>query len=69
MQTALREQGVNHVGGTHHERFAQIHAEGKLVRPEQSGYVIASLAVGAGKEMSGKFVSWDDQDCAAFRRN
>jgi len=44
------------------------HADGTLVRPEDSGYVIAALAVRASKDLSGKFVSWDGEECKAFRR-
>jgi hypothetical protein len=50
------------------DKFVNVYAEGKLVKPEDSGYVLASLAVRAPKEMSGKFVSWDSPDCAEFRR-
>jgi hypothetical protein len=50
------------------ERFMKAHADGKLVKPEDSGYVIAALALKAPKDMSGKFVSWDSDECADFRR-
>jgi hypothetical protein len=50
------------------ERFIQAHAEGKLVKPEDAGYVLSSLAISAPKAMSGKFVSWDSDDCTDFRR-
>lgn len=38
------------------EKFRTLHAEGKLLKPEQPGNVIGRLAVGAGKELSGKFL-------------
>lgn len=49
-------------------KFIKVHAEGKLVKPEDCGYVIASLAIKAPKELSGAFVSWDSDECAAFRK-
>jgi len=68
MQTDLRVNGVHHVTESHHARMKRAHADGTLVRPEDSGYVIAALAVRAPKDLSGKFVSWDGEECKAFRR-
>lgn len=42
---------------TDHERFIKAHAEGTLVSPESSGYLITSLVLKAKKELHGKFVS------------
>ena len=41
------------------EKFRSLHETGKLLRPEQPGNVIARLVLGADKELSGKFLSWD----------
>lgn len=49
-------------------KFTGLHDTGTLVKPEDSGYVIASLAVKAGKDLTGKFVSWDEEAMAPFRR-
>lgn len=38
------------------EKFKSLHEEGKLLKPEQPGNVMARLAVGAEKELSGKFL-------------
>jgi NAD(P)-dependent dehydrogenase (short-subunit alcohol dehydrogenase family) len=38
------------------EKFRTLHETGKTLRPEQPGDVIARLAVGAEKELSGKFL-------------
>ena len=51
-----------------HDRFVHVHAEGKLVRPEDCGHVIAALALGAPKGLSGQFVSWDSEACKPFRK-
>jgi NAD(P)-dependent dehydrogenase (short-subunit alcohol dehydrogenase family) len=38
------------------EKYKTLYEEGKLLRPEQPGNVMGRLAVGAGRELSGKFV-------------
>lgn len=38
------------------KKFKGLHEDGGLLRPEQPGDVIAKLAVGAGRELSGKFL-------------
>lgn len=67
MQAAVRG-ATGYMASADQERFLKAHREGKLVRPEDSGYVIASLALNASKTLSGQFVSWDSQECADFRR-
>lgn len=49
-------------------RFIKLHETKTLVKPEDSGHVIAALAVKAGKDLTGKFVSWDEDAMAPFRR-
>ena len=66
MQVAVRG-ATEHMSKSDQERFVKAHAEGKLVRPEDAGHVIASLAIKAPKSLSGQFVSWDGQECAEFR--
>jgi hypothetical protein len=36
------------------EKFRTLHESGKLLNPEQPGNVIARLALGAGRDLSGK---------------
>jgi NAD(P)-dependent dehydrogenase (short-subunit alcohol dehydrogenase family) len=38
------------------DKFRSLFEKGELLKPEQPGNVIAKLAVGAGKELSGKFL-------------
>ncbi|EAU84850.2 short-chain dehydrogenase [Coprinopsis cinerea okayama7 len=68
MQAKLRLIGTNAMSPEDYEKFIKVHAEGKLVKPEDCGYVIAALALQAPKELSGKFVSWDSDECAPFRK-
>ena len=68
MQDIIRTVGPEHMRKGDLERFTQAHAGGNLVKPEDSGYVIAALSLKAPKELSGKFVSWNSDECREFRR-
>jgi NAD(P)-dependent dehydrogenase (short-subunit alcohol dehydrogenase family) len=50
------------------KRFIQAHTEGTLIKPEDPGHVIATLALKAPKSISGQFVTWNQPDLADFRR-
>lgn len=67
MQASVRG-ATDYMESADQERFIKAHNEGKLVRPEDAGHVIAALAIKAPKALSGQFVSWDGQECADFRR-
>lgn len=49
------------------EKFRSLHLEKRLLRPEQPGDVMARLVLCAGRELSGKFFSWDATDLAKFQ--
>ena len=68
MQATLREQGGGHMRAADHEGSVREHAEGRLVKPEDAGHVIAGLALGAHPGLSGAFVSWDSAECRQYRR-
>jgi len=68
MQAALRSEGASTMAAAEFSRFTKAHSEGSLLNPNQCGYVIANLAVSAKKDLSGKFVRWDDEDCAPYRK-
>ncbi|KZS98052.1 NAD(P)-binding protein [Sistotremastrum niveocremeum HHB9708] len=68
MQGVLRATGPGAMNPTDISRFIQMHEAGTLVKPEDTGYVIASLALKAPKSLSGAFVSWDKEECEEFRR-
>ncbi|PNS15814.1 hypothetical protein CAC42_4266 [Sphaceloma murrayae] len=67
MQRAIREDHSSIMDKHAAERFAGFHAEGKLLKPEQPGHVMAQLALEAPKDISGVFLSWDDERLAAFQ--
>jgi hypothetical protein len=54
--------------GDFHSKFVDLHRQGKLVNPQDCGHVIASLSINGSKDLSGKFVSWDDDILAEHRR-
>lgn len=68
MQATLRATGASHMAEQAHKTFVQVYTEGKLVKPEDCGHVIAALSVQAPKSLSGQFVSWDSEECAPFRQ-
>ncbi|RAO72540.1 uncharacterized protein BHQ10_008552 [Talaromyces amestolkiae] len=49
------------------QRYEEAHRDGKLLKPEQPGNVMARLVLDAPKELSGRFISWNDKDLAAFQ--
>jgi len=49
------------------QNFVLAYANGKLVKPEDCGHVIAALSLKAPKTLSGQFVSWDSEECREFR--
>ncbi|KAH8105882.1 short-chain dehydrogenase [Cristinia sonorae] len=68
MQAVLRAEGAGTMADTVHQDFVQAHAEGKLVKPEDCGHVIASLALNATKDLTGEFVAWDSEPCKPYRK-
>lgn len=55
MQKDIREKHAS-VMGEAHGRFLELYGSGKLLKPEQPGNVIARLALGGEKQLSGKFL-------------
>ncbi|KAL1747730.1 hypothetical protein HDZ31DRAFT_80292 [Schizophyllum fasciatum] len=68
MQRVIRDTGAGHMQDRH-QGFVQIHAEGKLVKPEQPAQILAALALGVPKELSGRFLSWDGDEVKDFRKD
>ncbi|KAI6251164.1 hypothetical protein HI914_00401 [Erysiphe necator] len=66
MQAEIRGND-NVMDQTDAEKFRKLYREGRLLRPEQPGDVMARLVLGAGREFSGKFLSWDAADLAKFQ--
>ncbi|KAF2429155.1 short chain dehydrogenase/reductase [Tothia fuscella] len=67
MQRELREVHHKSMDPKDAEKFAMLKSSGKLLRPDQPGNVMAKLAIGVGRELSGKFLNWNDKELAAFQ--
>lgn len=67
MQEQIRSSGGSHMKAEEHARFTNLHKDGKLVKAELPGAVMANLALRGKKELSGEFVSWDEEKCADYR--
>ncbi|PPQ94033.1 hypothetical protein CVT25_009881 [Psilocybe cyanescens] len=62
MQSTLRAFGGSHMNDKDHKAFIQVYDEGRLVKPQDCGHVIAALSLQAPKTLSGQFVSWDSEE-------
>ncbi|KAG6866455.1 hypothetical protein C0991_003973 [Blastosporella zonata] len=67
MQSTLRENPGSALAEKDHAKFVNAHSEGKLVKPEDAGHVIAALSLQAQPVLSGQFVSWDSEECRPYR--
>jgi len=67
MQREIREVHNTAMSEKDAAKFQGLKKDGGLLTPEQPGHVIAQLAVGAGKELSGKFLSWNEESLAEFQ--
>lgn len=60
MQREIREEGRpgHRMTAEDHARFQADYDEGRLVKPEEPAYVLAKLAAGATREISGGFFKY-----------
>ncbi|KAK4102687.1 NAD(P)-binding protein [Parathielavia hyrcaniae] len=66
MQKELREKGTE-MAKKDYETFRTAFEDGKLIKPEQPGRVIATLSIDAKPELSGKYFKWDAGELAEYR--
>ncbi|KAF2872220.1 hypothetical protein BDV95DRAFT_606777 [Massariosphaeria phaeospora] len=67
MQREIREVHHGAMSAKDADKFMGLKKDGGLLRPEQPGHVIAKLAVEGGKELSGRFLSWNDEALGKFQ--
>lgn len=67
MQVSIRNTHSGAMDEKDAAKFHELKETGGLLKPEQPGNVMAKLAVDAPKEVSGKFLSWDDDALEAFQ--
>ena len=56
MQQDIREKHSTFMDASDAKKFASLKSDGKLLKPEQPGHVIAKLSVDAPSELSGRFL-------------
>ncbi|KAE8153491.1 hypothetical protein BDV25DRAFT_149251 [Aspergillus avenaceus] len=56
MQRELREDHATSLVPMMHSKFTTLHKEGKLLKPEQPGHVMAKLVLDGPKDLSGKYL-------------
>ncbi|RMZ86742.1 hypothetical protein DV736_g6030, partial [Chaetothyriales sp. CBS 134916] len=66
MQTDIRGRFADMMD-TDGKRFVSAYEEGKLLSADRPGNVMARLALGAPKELSGQFVTWNDDKLKEFQ--
>lgn len=57
MQKELREVHGTNLDAEMHSKFTTVHKDGKLLKPEQPGHVMAKLVLDAPSELTGRFLS------------
>ncbi|KAL2005060.1 hypothetical protein VTN00DRAFT_2910 [Thermoascus crustaceus] len=67
MQRELREDHLKNLEPQVLAKFLNAYKDGKLVKPEQAGGVLANLVLDAPKSLSGRFLSWNDKELEAFQ--
>ncbi|AEO65068.1 uncharacterized protein THITE_2111657 [Thermothielavioides terrestris NRRL 8126] len=68
MQKELREKGGAAMSKEDYETFKSDFEEGRLIKPEQAGGIIAKLAVDAKPGLSGKYFKWDAPELVEYRQ-
>lgn len=63
----LINTGNNEMTAKDHEFFSDLHETSKLVKVETPGYMFASLALSAEKELSGKILEWSEDALLSHR--
>ncbi|GIZ37742.1 hypothetical protein CKM354_000117800 [Cercospora kikuchii] len=67
MQRDIREKHNTVMTDTDRAMFKGFKEDGKLLKPEQPGNVMARLVLDAPKDLTGKFVTWNGPELKAFQ--
>ena len=67
MQTEIREVHGTTMREADREKYMNAKTKGFLLRPEQPGNVLAKMALGVPHDLSGSFVSWNDEVLKDFQ--
>jgi hypothetical protein len=67
MQTSIRTPGRG-MDASDFEMFIRAHEDGKLLKSETSGHVLAALTLRAAPSLHGSFINLDSEECAEYRK-
>lgn len=67
MQTVLATEHFQAMDKKDAQKFQSMRAEGRMLRPEQPGNVIARLALHAQQHLSGKFIDWNADELSMYQ--
>ncbi|KAI8089439.1 uncharacterized protein BX664DRAFT_333018 [Halteromyces radiatus] len=67
MQELIREKGVDAMKEDH-SKFMELHRQGKLLSAEEPAHVVVALGANPPKDLSGQYLSWDDEVLKSFRK-
>ncbi|KFA73481.1 hypothetical protein S40288_08194 [Stachybotrys chartarum IBT 40288] len=67
MQALIRSSGKDTMDKAQYDNFVEVFEQGKLLKPEQPGNVIAKFAADPTKDLSGKFLNWNAAELAAYQ--
>lgn len=51
-----------------HQKFLDVHSQGKLVPPSEPAHVMAAFALAGEHKLSGGFYNWDSDELKHYRK-
>lgn len=66
MQTFLRENHASDLDKDTYARFINLYQTGQLIPPKKIAKIIVNLSLNAKKELSGRFISYDDDEMKEY---
>ena len=67
MQELLRSLDDGVMDADELVKFTSAYENGKLLKPEQPGSIIAGLALDGPKDLSGEYLNWEDERLASYK--
>ncbi|KND87766.1 putative oxidoreductase [Tolypocladium ophioglossoides CBS 100239] len=67
MQAVLRASGKDTMNKAQYDTFVEAFEQGKLLKPEQPGHVVAKFVAGPQKDLSGQCLNWNSSELAAYQ--
>lgn len=70
MQADIRSKHLSNMDEDDQAKFRGAFEQGKLLKPEQPGHVMAKMAIDAGlskKGLNGIFLSWNDEKLKEYQ--